>query len=292
LTFASLCCCNSLLAEFYDAKKSRYASFNVLVVGSRHNYTPLHHIMARINATIAESQDSTASQSQEATVPAPISAPTHEPGKSSTQWIFALEIGGSHNIVTYKGPEGVWKFHKWSKGAGVSGLGGGVNIVPTMTALRLQEETLKVKHGYEAYDARTAHRGWHLFRHLKDAYAYTDSGQTGSMEPALKTEQDIAVANGWDIHDIADKFFTWVLKTAVGEDVRSPVVWINIVDYWPNVVAQRLKRGFETILPGAQIRGVNEVFASAIGAMERSSLEVSEPTSLLYVDCGHTTMVS
>lgn len=262
----------------------------------------------------ADTNDSIGSESQQPKEPAPLLTPAHEPRQQKepiNRRKIALEIGGSHNMVTIEGTDGKWGFAKWPKGAGASSLGGGVNVVPTMTALRLQDQELRVKHGYEAYHARGANRAWYLFRYLKSAYAPDQTGsmepasmnqqgmadapdQTGSMELALKNQKEIAMANGWDIHDIADKFFTFVLEEAVkaaGTDICSPVIWVNIVDYWPNIVAQRLLRRFEEILPGAQIHAVDEVVASVIGAMERSSLEVSQPTSCLYVDCGDTTMV-
>ena len=249
--------------------------------------------MARINTTSADhaqhanTESPTTSELQQVTPPTTDPAPADGPHGLTK---IAVEIGGSHNGVSIRRPNGEWTSVTWRKGAGASGLGG-VNVVPTMTALRFRDGKVEIQHGYQAQAARRANGTWHLFRYLKTAYAYAGSDQTESMEPALKTQQDIAVANGWDIHDIADKFFTYLLEEAVGKDIQSAEVWFNVVDYWPNVVAQRLKSGFEKILPGARIRVVNEVIASAIGAMERSSLEVSEPTSCLYVDCGDTTMV-
>jgi hypothetical protein len=165
----------------------------------------------------------------------------------------------------------------------------GVDVVPTLTALRLGDGELEVRHGNSALAARIAHHEWVAFHHLK--LAYLDAAPTEAMSETLKRQQELASAKGLDIQDLADKFFNFVLTKAAGKRVVSPVLYTNISDVWPNSVAQRLIRGFQEILPGAEIHGVDECLSSLIGAVSREPSTNPARMRYVVVDCGHATMV-
>lgn len=205
-------------------------------------------------------------------------------------WRVIMELGGSHNLVRILKPGQNWQFVTWDKGNSPGNIGG-VDVVPTITALMEVDGKLEVRHGWEAYKARMMHDGWTTFQNLKIVYADAQSNTNEQIEQTLRSQEQIAIKNGWDIHDIADKFFTFLLEKATEGHTGPVVLTVNITDLWTNAAAQRLTLGLQRVLPRCKVRSVNEVFASVIGALARNKIIVSEPTSLLYVDCGHTTMV-
>jgi len=208
--------------------------------------------------------------------------------EQAQQWVFAMEMGASHAQIMVKEPGTGWKYVNWGRGAGASSMSG-VDVVPTMTALREGDGGLEIRHGNSALRARIAHHEWVAFHHLK--LAYLDVAPTEAMHETLKSQQETASAKGWDIRDLADKFFNFVLSRATGKRVVSPVLYTNISDVWPNAVAQRLIRGFQNVLPGAEIHGIDECLSSLIGAVPDELPSHSASTRYVVVDCGHATMV-
>jgi len=203
---------------------------------------------------------------------------------------IVLEMGASHSSVMRKRPGGGWEYVKLGKGVGASNIGG-VDIVPTMTAIRSQDESVDVRHGILALNARISDsRSWTFFEYLK--HAYINKPPTEEVERILKNQREVARERGWDIEDLADQYFYDILSKAVEEGAEPVILFFNINDTWPNEVAQRLVRGFRKVLPGAEVHGVNECLSSLVGALSRESVTAAHPVHLVYVDCGHSTMVS
>jgi hypothetical protein len=220
----------------------------------------------------------------ESSTPAP--APTVNPPERCK---IVMEMGASHTQIMIKRPGKAWEYVKFGRGAGASSISG-VDVVPTMTAIRSRDDSLDVRHGISALNARISDsRSWTVFQHLK--HAYLSEAPTADVDRTLKNQQKVARERGWDIEDLADKYFYDILSTATKEDIGSPIFFTNISDVWPNKVAQRLICGFQKILPGAEVHGVNECLSSLIGAMSMETTTAAEPVQLVYVDCGHSTMV-
>lgn len=217
---------------------------------------------------------------------APAPAPTVKPPERCK---IVMEMGASHTQVMAKRPEKAWEYVKFGRGAGASSISG-VEVVPTMTAIRSKDGSLDIRHGISALNARISDsRSWTVIQHLK--HAYIREAPTAEVERTLKNQQEIASERGWDIQDLADQYFYDILGRALQEDVESPILFTNISDVWPNKVAQRLIRGFQKVLPGAEVHGVNECLSSLVGAMSMEPVTATEPIHLVYVDCGHSTMV-
>lgn len=203
---------------------------------------------------------------------------------------IVLEIGASRTSLMQKQPGGGWEHVKLGKGVGASNVSG-VDIVPTMTAIRSQGESLDVRHGIHAVNARISDsQSWVVFEYLK--HAYINKAPTAEVERILKNQREVASERGCDIQDLADQYFYDILGRFAQEGAEPPILFTNINDAWPNEVAQRLIRGFQKTLPGAEIHGVNECLSSLIGAMSREPVTVTHPIHLVYVDCGHSTTVS
>lgn len=188
-----------------------------------------------------------------------------------------------------------WEHVKFGRGAGASSISG-VDVVPTMTAVRSKQESLEIRHGVSALNARIADsRSWTVIQYLK--HAYLNEAPTEEVRRTLSRQKEIARERGWDIQDLADQYFYEILSTAAKYDIEAPLLYTNISDVWPNEVAQRLIRGFHKVLPGAEVRGahgvkgVDECLSGFIGAMSMEVAAVCETTYLVYVDCGHLTMV-
>jgi hypothetical protein len=218
----------------------------------------------------------------------PTTTASVRPLGEAQRWVYAMEMGASHAQIMVKEPGSSWRYVNWGRGAGASSMSG-VDVVPTLTALRLGDGELEVRHGNSALAARIAHHEWVAFHHLK--LAYLDAAPTEAMSETLKRQQELASAKGLDIQDLADKFFNFVLTKAAGKRVVSPVLYTNISDVWPNSVAQRLIRGFQEILPGAEIHGIDECLSSLIGAVSREPSTNPARMRYVVVDCGHATMV-
>lgn len=219
-------------------------------------------------------------------------APTDKPQERCK---IAMEMGASRTRIVVKRPGRDWEYVKFGRGAGASSISG-VDVVPTMTVVRSKQESLEIRHGVSALNARIADsRSWTVIQHLK--HAYLNEAPTEEVRRTLTRQKEITRERGWDVQDLADQYFYEILSTAAKYDIEAPLLYTNISDVWPNEVAQRLIRGFHKVLPGAEVRGVHgvngvdECLSSLIGAMSMEALAVSETTILVYVDCGHSTMV-
>jgi hypothetical protein len=211
------------------------------------------------------------------------------PQEQAQRWLFVMEMGASHAQVMFKEPGSTWKYVNWGKGSGASSMGG-VDVIPTMTALRAGDGSLEIRHGYSALNARIANRDWVVFQHLK--LVYLDVAPTDAMRQTLKSQQEMASAKGWDVQELADKFFYFVLSKATEMQIRPPVLYTNISDVWPNAVAQRLVNGFQKVVPGAEVHGIDECLSSVIGAVSTEPVSAERRMRYIVVDCGHATMVS
>lgn len=217
----------------------------------------------------------------------PEPTPTVEPPERCK---IVLEMGASHSCVMRRRPGEGWEYVKLGKGVGASNISG-VDVVPTMTAIRSHDESVDVRHGIFALNARISDgRSWTFFEYLK--HAYINKAPTEEVERILKNQREVARERGWDIGNLADQYFYDILGRAVEEGAEPPILFTNINDAWPNHVAQRLINGFHKVLPGAEIHGVNECLSSLVGALSRESVSAAHPIHLVYVDCGHSTMVS
>lgn len=213
-------------------------------------------------------------------------APTDKPQERCK---IAMEMGASHTQIMVKRPGKAWEYVKFGRGAGASSISG-VDVVPTMTAVRSKEESLEIRHGVSALNARIADsRSWTVMQHLK--HAYLNEAPTEEVNRTLARQKEMASEKGWDIQDLADQYFYEILSTAAKEDIEAPLLYTNISDVWPNEVAQRLVRGFHKVFSGAEVHGIDECLSSLIGAMSMEAVAVYETTYLVYVDCGHLTMV-
>jgi hypothetical protein len=223
---------------------------------------------------------------REPAIPEP--APTVKPPERCK---YILEMGASRSSLMRKQPGGRWEFVKLGKGVGASSISG-VDVVPTMTAIRSRGDSLDdVRHGISAVNARISDsQSWTVFEFLK--HAYINKAPTEEVERILKNQREVASERGWDIQDLADQYFYDILGRVAEEDAEPPILFTNINDVWPNEVAQRLIRGFQKVLPGAEVHGVNECLSSLIGAMSREPVTATHPIHLAYVDCGHSTTVS
>jgi hypothetical protein len=210
--------------------------------------------------------------------------------KSRERRKVAMEMGASHSAVMEREDgQPRWEAVKLGRGLGASSLGG-VDVVPTMTAVRSQGSP-DMLHGISAVNARISDsRSWKFFEYLK--HAYINTAPTEEVERVLKAQREVASEKGWNIEELADQYFYDVLSRAVKEDTEPPIIFTNINDAWPNEVAQRLIRGFQKVIPGAEVHGVDECFCSLIGALSRELVIAADPIHLVYVDCGHSTMVS
>lgn len=215
--------------------------------------------------------------------------------KAREQTKIVFEMGASHSGAMRKRPgQDHWEHVKLGRGVGASSIGG-VDVVPTMTAVRSQkgsqEGSENVRHGISAVNARISDsRSWHVFEYLK--HAYIDKAPTDEVEQKLQEQRHIAEENGWKIEELADQYFYDILSKAVGEDTEPPIILTNINDAWPNKVAQRLIRGFQKLIPGAEVHGIDECFSSLMGALSQKLASTAHPIHLVYADCGHSTMVS
>lgn len=217
----------------------------------------------------------------------PEPAPTVKPAERCK---IVLEMGASHSSVMRKRPGEGWEYVKLGKGVGASSISG-VDVVPTMTAIRSQDESLDVRHGISAVNARISDsRSWTFFEYLK--HAYINTAPTDEVERILQEQRKVASQRGWDIQDLADQYFYDILGRAAEDNTEPPILFTNINDAWSNEVAQRLIHGFQKVLPGAEVHGVNECLSSLIGALSREPMTAAHPIYLVYVDCGHSTMVS
>ena len=211
--------------------------------------------------------------------------------KARERPMIVFEMGASHSAVMRRRPgQDRWEHIKLGKGVGASSIGG-VDIVPTMTAVRSREGSRAALHGISAVNARISDsRSWTFFEYLK--HAYINTAPTDAVERILKDQREVASEKGWSIEDLADQYFFDILNKAVEEDTEPPIIFTNINDAWPNKVAQRLIRGFQKVIPGAEVHGIDECFSSLMGALSRELVTTAHPIHLVYVDCGHSTMVS
>lgn len=200
-------------------------------------------------------------------------------------------MGASHSaLMERKSGQDRWEHIKLGRGVGASSIGG-VDVVPTMTAVRSQEGSQDMLHGIIAVNARISDsRSWTFFEYLK--HGYINTAPTNEVERILKDQREVASEKGWNIEDLADQYFYDILSRAVEEDTEPSMIFTNINDAWPNKVAQRLIRGFQKIIPGAEVHGVDECFSSLMGALPRELVTATHPIYLVHVDCGHSTMVS
>lgn len=222
----------------------------------------------------------------------PEPAPTVE-ARERPKVVF--EMGASHSGVMRKRPgQDQWEPVKLGRGVGASSIGG-VDVVPTMTAVRSQggsqEGSQDVLHGNSAVNARIRDsRSYTFFEYHK--HAYINIAPTNEVERILKLQREVAAEKGWNIKDLADQYFCDILSRAVGEDAEPPIIFVNINEAWDNEDAQRLVHGLQKIIPGAEVHGIDECFSSLIGALSRELATTAHPIYLVYADCGHSTMVS
>jgi len=208
---------------------------------------------------------------------------------------IVFEMGASHSgAMRQRLGQDHWENVILGRGVGASSIGG-VDVVPTMTAVRSQkgsqEGSQDVLHGLSAVNARISDsRSWIFFEYLK--HAYIDIAPTDEVERILKHQREVATEKGWNIKDLADQYFCDILSKAVGGDTEPPIIFTNINDAWDNGDAQRLVHGLQKIIPGAEVHGIDECFSSLMGALSRELATTAHPIYLVYADCGHSTMVS
>lgn len=208
---------------------------------------------------------------------------------------IVFEMGASHSAVMRKWPgQDHWQPVKLGRRVGASSIGG-VDVVPTMTAVRSQkgsqEGSQDVLHGLSAVNARISDsRSWTFFEYLK--HAFINIAPTDEVERILEHQREVATEKGWNIKDLANQYFCDILSKAVGEDTEPPMIFTNINEVWDNGDAQHLVNGLQKIIPGAEVHGIDECFSSLMGALSRELATTAHPIYLVYADCGHSTMVS
>jgi hypothetical protein len=206
-----------------------------------------------------------------------------------TRWKAVIELGASHAEASIKGPDGVWEVVRWAKGSGAGSLGG-AEAIPTMTAVKKEDDAKEMRHGHAAMRAMMIHStSWEIFSHLK--LAFVADAPTQDIAQALSRQGERAAAMELSVDEVAAAFFAHILEKAI-ERCSGPLdLYFNISDTWSNRKAQDLVQRFRELVPRAEVYGIDECYASLVGCVSNSPAQKSVEGFYLVVDCGHSTMV-
>ncbi|KAK4903715.1 hypothetical protein LTR49_026695 [Elasticomyces elasticus] len=184
-----------------------------------------------------------------------------------------MEMGASHVQVMSRASGKAWKFIRFGEGSGASSLGG-VDVMPTLVALREEAGSIVFKYGRAALDVRIAERdkGWTSVTHLK--LAFLGDAPTNEIKQTLASQQEKVEAYNLTVKDLAKQFFEFVLKETVEKDP----------------VAQQLLQSPQDIVPNGEIFGVDECLSSLVGVISKEMALERGSGEYLVIDCGHSTM--
>ncbi|KAK5724149.1 hypothetical protein LTS12_027515 [Elasticomyces elasticus] len=200
-----------------------------------------------------------------------------------------MEMGASHVQVMSRASGKAWKFIRFGEGSGASSLGG-VDVMPTLVALREEAGSIVFKYGRAALDVRIAERdkGWTSVTHLK--LAFLGAAPTNEIKQTLASQQEKVEAYNLTVKDLAKQFFEFVLKETVEKDPGTPIIYTNISDVWANAVAQQLLQSLQDIVPNGEVFGVDECLSSLVGVISKETALERGSGEYLVIDCGHSTM--